>query len=259
MPVSREGNGLIMLVAGIKEAPEIMARIIECGCQVVVYPTNSSCRHHIIDAGLGCHLLPDHNLDLMQFVNDQEVKIVIDASSESSSGLFEAINQITPAPRYIRYYREELELPVSPLLFTVYSFADAVDKLVEIGARNVFLTTGSYCLDSFCNDSRLQGTRFVVRVLPDWKIVKKCQDIGIPIHDIVAMQGPFSRKINKTLFKTYNADVVVTRDSGKMGGADTKISAALDLNLTIVVIKRKTSQQYPTACGIKQLMDLIQR
>ena len=104
-------------------------------------------------------------------------------------------------------------------------------------ARSIFLTTGSYGLEQIANDPRLKQTRIVARVLPDWKIIKKCQDYGISSRDIVALQGPFSVRMNKLLFKTYNADLVVSRDSGTMGGLDNKIAASEDLKIPIIVIK----------------------
>ena len=41
------------------------------------------------------------------------------------------------------------------------------------------------------------------------------------------MQGPFSKEINKALFKFYGADILLTRDSGLDGGTDTKILCGL--------------------------------
>ena len=40
------------------------------------------------------------------------------------------------------------------------------------------------------------------------------------------------------LFKHYKADVIVSKDSGQIGGVDTKLTAAERLNLPIVMIDR---------------------
>ena len=55
---------------------------------------------------------------------------------------------------------------------------------------------------------------------------------------IVAMQGPFSLELNKAMFLNYQADVVVTKNSGSIGGTDTKLEAAKTLDLPVVVIDR---------------------
>ena len=52
------------------------------------------------------------------------------------------------------------------------------------------------------------------------------------------MQGKFSVELNVELFKHANAEVIVTKNSGIIGGADTKLEAAQILNLPVVMIDR---------------------
>ena len=52
------------------------------------------------------------------------------------------------------------------------------------------------------------------------------------------MQGSFSRDLNRALFESFGADVIVTKDSGKIGGVDSKIEAAQDLKIPVVMIDR---------------------
>lgn len=138
---------------------------------------------------------------------------------------------------YLRYVREEVSLPDSPLLFPVDSWHEAAKKAVEFG-NTIFLTTGSYNLDSFMECSQKAGKRLVIRVLPDHQVIKKVQSLGVPPKDIIAMQGPFSKDMNRITFKMYNASVIVTKDSGRTGGTDTKIAAALSLKIPVIIIRR---------------------
>ena len=62
--------------------------------------------------------------------------------------------------------------------------------------------------------------------------------MGLTPKQIVAMQGPFSTELNVELFKHAGAEVLVTKNSGKIGGADTKLAAAKILNLPVVMIDR---------------------
>ena len=52
------------------------------------------------------------------------------------------------------------------------------------------------------------------------------------------MQGPFSLELNRELYKKYMAEVIVTKDSGRVGGTDTKAAAAMELGLPLVLIER---------------------
>lgn len=172
------------------------------------------------------------------FMN-RPVRIVIDTSHPFSGHLSGAAKELCATNRipYIRFVREEVALPESPLLFPVNSFEEAAPKAAELGST-VFLTTGSYNLELFLKHPAMVGKRIVVRVLPDHRVIKSVQSLGVNTRDIVAMQGPFSKDMNRITFKMYCASVIVTKDSGRVGGTDTKIAAALDLKIPVVIIKR---------------------
>ena len=71
------------------------------------------------------------------------------------------------------------------------------------------------------------------------------------------MQGPFSKEINRVLFKFYGADILLTRDSGLAGGTDTKISAAWELGLEIVLVKKAKANFDFTVDTINELLDWV--
>ena len=143
---------------------------------------------------------------------------------------------------YLVLGREETRVKSSPLLRPVLSMREAAEKAVGLGST-IFLTTGSHGLENFTGLIESHGMRLIVRVLPEHRVIKKCQDMGIKPRDIVAMQGPFSKQINKALFKMYRASVVVTKDSGRAGGADTKIDAALSLNIPVLLVKHPDTRE----------------
>lgn len=248
---------MVLLIVGIKEGSDIARSLVQQGFAIKVLPMNRLCREQMAELGLHQCLLGQECLNGPEAFIEQarQARVIIDASSETSTSVQKLYADSREPAAYIRYYREELEIPPQSLVSTVHSMAEAVNRAVELGAANIFLTTGSHGLDLFINEPRLKDARKVARVLPEWKIIKKIQDWGLPPQDIVAMQGPFSTRINKALFRMYNADLIISRDSGKMGGADTKLAAALELNIAIIIIKRKVSGEYLTACGMQELLE----
>ena len=68
------------------------------------------------------------------------------------------------------------------------------------------------------------------------EVITKCQVAGLTAKNIVALQGPFSHELNLELYKKYQAEVIITKNSGIIGGTDTIISAAVSLNLPIIMI-----------------------
>ena len=176
---------------------------------------------------------------LESLLKNRSVRLLIDATHPFPGGLSAFAKELcrTSGIPYIRFIREEVNLPESPLLFPVHSWEEAAKKAAELG-NTIFLTTGSYNLELFLKHPAMTGKRIVVRVLPDHRVIEAVQSFGINPRDIVAMQGPFSKGMNRITFKMYNASVIVTKDSGRVGGTDSKISAALGLKIPVVVIKR---------------------
>jgi precorrin-6A/cobalt-precorrin-6A reductase len=179
----------------------------------------------------------------------QTPSLILDVSHPSSNGKSTSVSQWCEqrGATYLRLERPETKIPDSSLIFPVYNWDEALLQLKqrvanlyqEKGRRiTIFVTTGSHQLENVVLSSFTCPTRLVVRVLPQGRLVQKCEDVGIHPRDIVAMQGPFSKEMNRVLFKFYGADILLTRDSGLAGGTDTKISAALELGLEIILIKK---------------------
>ncbi len=135
---------------------------------------------------------------------------------------------------YVRYERAQVA-PNYEKIFNVDSYESAADKASELG-KNIFLTTGSRNLKIFVD--RLSDCNLTVRVLPTAEVIAQCEALGLSPKQIVAMQGPFSVALNVELFRQAAAEVIVTKNSGQIGGADTKLAAAEILNLPIVMINR---------------------
>jgi precorrin-6A/cobalt-precorrin-6A reductase len=194
--------------------------------------------------------------------------VILDASPPSSSVKFASLYQWCEQRSipYLRLERPETIIPASSLIHPVFSWEEAllqleqrVSALYQERGRTVtvFVTTGSHQLESIVQSSFARHARLVVRILPEGRLVRKCQDMGFSPRDIVAMQGQFSKDINKALFKFYGADILLTRDSGSAGGTDTKISAALELGIETVLVKRIKTNTGLTMNNVKELLEWL--
>ena len=67
---------------------------------------------------------------------------------------------------------------------------------------------------------------------------QSCRDSDLAKMCIVAVHGPFSYDMNRIMFLDTKASVVVMKNSGLVGGADTKLQAAMDLGIHVIVIDR---------------------
>ena len=137
---------------------------------------------------------------------------------------------------YIRFERPEVEIDYENI-FKVDSYESAAIKAAELG-KNIFITTGSRNLKKFVESPALKDCNLTVRILPTAEVLKECESYGLTPKQIIAMQGPFTTELNIETFKHCRADVIVTKNSGKIGGVDTKLAAAKILNLPVVMIDR---------------------
>jgi precorrin-6A/cobalt-precorrin-6A reductase len=109
------------------------------------------------------------------------------------------------------------------------------------------LTTGSKTLRIFTERLlHMPDTTLIARMLPRKDNMEKCEELGIEQKHIVAMQGPFSKELNKALYRHYGITLMITKESGKVGAVDEKLEAALELGIRTIVIGRP-EMEYGTA------------
>ena len=59
--------------------------------------------------------------------------------------------------------------------------------------------------------------------------------------NILAVQGPFSYEMNMAMIHDYKADVLITKNSGLVGGSDKKLEAAMSAGIAVIVIEKPKS------------------
>ena len=252
---------MILLLYGTKEARELLSLLRQKGYEVIVAASTEYGGALAGQEGAAEVVIASTEGNwLEELLTEKSVRMIIDATHSLSGWLSASFQELcikTNLP-YIRFERKESDLPEHPLVHPVESWEEAAKKAAELG-NTIFLTTGSNNLEFFLRESALSGKRVVVRVLPENKVIKKCQDLGISPRDIVGLHGPFSTRFNRAIFHAYKADVIVTRDSGHSGGTDTKVAAALALKIPVVVIRRATREENDQVYNYRQVLDFVRK
>ena len=107
---------------------------------------------------------------------------------------------------------------------------------------NVLLTTGSKELVGFTGMKDYQN-RLYARVLSLPNVMKACAELGFEGKHLIGMQGPFSRELNAAMLRQYDCRYLVTKDTGKAGGFQDKIDAALECDAVPVIIGRPLKEE----------------
>ncbi|MCX7923580.1 MAG: precorrin-6A reductase [Clostridia bacterium] len=187
------------------------------------------------------------------------IKCLIDAShpyaKEVSLNAIKAC-EATQTP-YIRYERRET-INQSDNLIITKDFEEAAKQAAQI-TGNIFLAIGSNHLEAFTNKIPDFTDRLFARVLPDSKVISKCEAAGLTAKNIIALKGPFSEALNIEMLKHCNAKVIVTKDSGKEGGTDEKLSAAEKLGIPVIVVGRPTVVYGTVVNEIDEAINLVKK
>ncbi|WP_019849771.1 precorrin-6A reductase [Desulfitobacterium sp. PCE1] len=186
--------------------------------------------------------LDEHSME--RILQEQAIHALIDAThpyAQNIRNLARCVAGKCNLP-YFRWERSSGDYPVHPLLHFASNLEDAARLAAQLGKR-VFLSTGSKNLRDWVGMSELNDCELYVRVLPTSHVLKQCEEAGLKPYQIIAMQGPFTQKFNEGLWEQLKIDVVITKDSGAIGGTDEKVQACLQLNIPVIVLERPREAQ----------------
>ena len=232
---------MIFVLAGTQDGRELVKMLLENGYDVAASVVSRYGGELLAHAcGQKC-LINDKPLDeqaLQAYMRTQQISLLVDASHPYAANVSRNAMAACSALSipYIRYERDLTELAYDKIT-VVHSYEEAAEAASKLGQR-IFLTTGSRNLEKFVHNPHLKDAELTARVLPTAEVIALCEGLGIDAGHIVALQGPFSCELNKELFRKYAAQVIITKNSGSIGGTDTKLAAAKELGLPIVLIDR---------------------
>lgn len=195
--------------------------------------------------------------DMIDYISMNNITKIIDSTHpyavEVSTNAIKA-SEVTNI-KYIRFERESL---INQINYNYKYIVNDIDEACEIANKigtNIFIGTGSKNL--YLYKEKIKNKNLIPRVLPTSQVLISCEELGFNADNIIAMKGPFSVEMNEATYRQYNIDLVITKESGEAGGFLEKIQACENLNIPVIIIKRK-EMNYPNTIGkIKDLEELI--
>lgn len=140
---------------------------------------------------------------------------------------------------YIRFERPatNLENIDTSHIHYVKSFDDA-GKLIasEFKEGNVLHFAGANTMADILK--YVSVDRFYPRILKVESSIKKCESLNVNPDHIIPMKGAASLEENMELIEKYDASVMITKESGDIGGVVEKIEAANKTDISVIMIQR---------------------
>lgn len=250
---------MILLLGGTKDSRELVSLLVENKIPLIVSVT-SQYGADLIQENVIINKNALDKEELLLFCQLHRISLIIDASHPYAKNVSKNAIEVCSTLHipYVRYERPCAKLPDYPKLHQVNSYVEAANLAGQLG-KNIFLTTGSRNLTLFRQSLALETCRLIARVLPEPSVIAECINLGFQPSDIVALQGPFTYELNIALFKAYEADVIVTKNSGLVGGTDEKLSAAIELNLSVIIINRPTIIYPNLFTSLDEVLSFVRR
>lgn len=173
---------------------------------------------------------------MAQLISEEKIETVIDATHPFATVVTENIKQACDCLK-VKYMRLKRDTSAGMYTddITIFSDSKACAKALEETRGNILLTTGSKELPIYCQNEQVKE-RLYVRVLPGQESMSICVAQDINKSRIIAMQGPFSQKLNEALIEQFDIKYLVTKESGRVGGLDEKILAAKNCGIDTYLI-----------------------
>ena len=118
---------------------------------------------------------------------------------------------------------------------------------------NILLTTGSKELPKYTDLPNYQE-RIYARVLSLPSVMETCASYGFEGKHLIGMQGPFSKELNVAMLRQFDCRYLVTKDTGRAGGFQEKIDAALECGVIPVIIGRPVGDTGISPIECKQML-----
>ena len=241
-----------LVFAGTTEGREAALMLARRGISVMAF-TATDYGHEVLDGaadGLQNLAVESGRLSEEQIrellMGEAPDTLVIDATHPYAAQVTANIRRacVDAQKRYIRIVRKST-FAGEPAGVTVLADAQAVTQWAnreENIKKKILLTTGSKDLRIYTAIDSYRD-RVWPRILPDMDSLRIATELGYKKSNIICMQVPFSTEMNIAMIKSVGAQVLVTKDTGKTGGFDSKLEAALRSGIEAVVIGRPSDQE----------------
>lgn len=243
------------VLAGTEDGRELALALQERGHEVLVSTLTEYGAEIAETQGLRtCSGALDQQ-SLGDILQEQAMDALIDATHPYAQNIRDLARRVAAEANLpcFRWERPGGDYPVHPLLHFAATIEEAARLAARLGKR-VFLSTGSKNLRDWMESPALKDCELYVRVLPTSQVLSQCEEAGLKPYQIIAMQGPFSQRFNEGLWEQLSIGVVITKDSGAVGGTDEKVQACLQLGIPLIVLKRP--QEARPGMAVKEKTDI---
>lgn len=255
----------VFLMGGTKESIEIIKFIKNNFNSYILTTTTTEYGSKLaIDGGSDATIAkPLPKDEIINILNGKtNFDIFIDATHPFASHVTNTaieVSKICKIP-YIRFERptSNFENIDDSRVIQVNSFDDAGKLIAEkYNQSNVLHFAGANTMETILK--YVSPEYFYPRILEVKSSLEKCEELGIKKDHIIPMKGTSTIEENEKLIEKTDASVIITKESGDIGGVISKIEAANSKNIDVVLITRPVIESLNKKDVINSIEELNER
>ena len=233
----------IFLLGGTKDSINIIEHIKEnCDTYILTTTTTEYGAKLAQEGGSDDTIArPIPKDEIKEMILNEKFDILIDATHPFAKHITQTSTSIAKELKlpYIRFERPStnLENIDTSHIHYVDSF-DEAGKLIEneFTEGNVLHFAGANTMGDILKYVSVE--RFYPRILKVENSIEKCKSLNVDSSHIIPMKGAASLEENIELIERYDASVMITKESGEIGGVIEKIEAANEKDVAVIMIQR---------------------
>ena len=247
---------MIWLVAGTKDARVIADKLLMKGVDRLLASTATEyggklfndCRIEVVDKKLEYE-------DMKKLIAEKNINVIADASHPYAVNVSRNVMKAAEDTgiEYFRFERKMLDYKGAKR----FSSLDEIVRYIKTAYKNenILSTLGSNNLIDI--KSVNEENNLYIRILPTVSSVEKAENLGFLPGKIIAVQGPFSKNLNKVILEDYKIKALITKESGETGGEAEKIEACIETDTEILVLERPKISYINCFENIEELVNRI--
>lgn len=255
----------VFLMGGTKESIEIIKFIKNNFNSYILTTTTTEYGSKLaIDGGSDATIAkPLPKDEIINILNGKtNFDIFIDATHPFASHVTNTaieVSKICKIP-YIRFERptSNFENIDDSRVIQVNSFDDA-GKLIakKYNQSNVLHFAGANTMETILK--YVSPEYFYPRILEVKSSLEKCEELGIKKDHIIPMKGTSTIEENEKLIEKTDASIIITKESGDIGGVIPKIKAANSKNIDVLLITRPVIESLNKKDVVNSIEELNER
>ena len=179
--------------------------------------------------------------EIIQIIEDRRIDVLIDATHPFAEHITQTSLSIANELKipFIRFERPTTNL--ENIDTSRIHYADSFDeagKLIESDfcEGNILHFAGANTMEGILK--YVSTERFYPRILKVASSLEKCENLNVSADHIIPMTGAATTEENIELIERYDASVMITKESGEIGGVIDKINAANETDIAVIMIQR---------------------